>query len=400
MSTATTFSEDRVATTQCTRCVLTDEDIPDFQVDEAGVCSTCIGFAERWGRHLKTRESREAKLEEAIRMVKEAGRDSRYDCVIGISGGVDSTYLAWKINQLGLRPIAVHFDNGWNSELAVQNIQSLTSKLKIDLMTFVVDWPEFRDLQRAYFRASVVDIEVPTDHGIYGTLFQTAVRHNVRYVLGGNNIATEGFMPNGWHYQKCDHINLLDIHRKFGTQPLKTYPLFDCRMKKSVAKRGVELLEILDLIEYSREEAVSVISGELNWRDYGVKHGESTFTKFYQGFVLPRKFGIDKRKAHLSTLIGTGELTREGALEILAKPVYSPSELRVEREYVLKKLGFTDAEFDTIMATPPRPHRDYETEGSLFYEHRWLLPARPIWEKTRDLLGLRRRPRPNHFEIR
>ena len=384
----------------CASCVITTEDVPGLQLDSDGICSLCRDFQVRWQEHCSRRSQREDVLRAAVDRVRESGRGKQYDCVIGISGGVDSSYLAWKVIQLGLRPLAVHFDNGWNSELAVKNIESLTNALGIDLHTHVVDWTEFRDLQKAYFRASVIDIEVPTDHGIYGTLYATAVNHGVRFVLGGNNIATEGFMPHGWHFQKCDHINLLDIHRQFGTTPLKTYPLYDRTLKKKAWKAGTEILEILDLIDYSREEAVETISREFGWRDYGTKHGESTFTKFYQEYVLPRKFGVNKRKAHLSTLINTGEMTRDEALRQLENHVYSESDMAREKEYVLKKLGFSADEFDAVMNTEPVSHHTFETEGSLFYEYRFLLPFRKLWESCRDTIGLKRRRRPEWLEVR
>lgn len=388
------------STGDCQRCLITLDDVPGLQVDANGVCVICIDFQRRWSEHLTRRDERRQILAESISRLKKAGAGRDYDCVIGISGGVDSSFLAWKIVQLGLRPLAVHFDNGWNSELAVKNIESLTNALGIDLHTHVVDWPEFRDLQKAYFRASVIDIEVPTDHGIYGTLYKTAIDNSIKFILGGNNIATEGFMPPGWHFQKLDHINLLDIHRRFGTNGLKSYPLFDRRLKKKAWGAGVELLEILDLIDYSRDEAVATITKEFGWRDYGTKHGESTFTKFYQEYVLPTKFGVRKRKAHLSTLINTGEMSREEATRLIESDVYSEPNLVKEKEYVLKKLQFSEAEFDQIMSTPPVDHRAFETEGSLFYEYRFLLPFRLTWEKMRSMLGLRVRTRSSYFENR
>ena len=390
----------RAASAGCLNCLITVEDFPDMELDANGICCLCDDFRVRWDEHQRNGKERNELLEASIARVKQEGRGRKYDCVLGISGGVDSSYLAWKIRQLGLRPLAVHFDNGWNSELAVKNIESLTNALGIDLHTHVVDWPEFRDLQKAYFRASVIDIEVPTDHGIYGTLYKTAIDNNIKFILGGNNIATEGFMPPGWHFQKLDHINLLDIHRQFGTNGLTSYPLFDRRLKKKVRAAGVEMLEILDLIDYSRDDAVSTITKQFGWRDYGTKHGESTFTKFYQEYVLPTKFGVRKRKAHLSTLINTGELTRDEAVRLMESHVYSESDLVKEKEYVLKKLRFSEAEFDQIMNTPPADHRAFETEGSLFYEYRFLLPFRLTWEKTRTILGLNVRTRSTYFDNR
>jgi N-acetyl sugar amidotransferase len=386
--------------TGCQNCLITFSDYPEMQMDDDGVCSLCNNFRILWEQHLRRKDSRISILNASINQVKREGRGKAYDCVLGISGGVDSSFLAWKVKEFGLRPLAVHFDNGWNSELAVKNIENLTNALGLDLHTHVVNWPEFRDLQRAYFAASVIDIEVPTDHGIYGTLYKTAVENGVRFILGGNNIATEGFMVPGWHYQKLDHINLLDIHRRFGTNQLTSFPILDRSLKKRAHKAGVEILEILDLIDYSRAEAVATITEKFDWRDYGTKHGESTFTKFYQDYVLPRKFGVDKRKAHLSTLINTGEITREEALRKLEVERPLESDIEREKDYVLKKLGFSRQEFDEIMMQTPIDHRTYETEGSLFLEYRWLLPLRGTWERTRDLLGLKVRGRTNYQDHR
>lgn len=384
----------------CSNCLITFADFPQMQLDDRGVCALCNDFKSRWKQHLLRRSEREAVLDAAIARVKQVGAGKRYDCVLGISGGVDSSYLASKIRTLGLRPLAVHFDNGWNSELAVKNIESLTNALGLDLHTHVVNWPEFRDLQKAYFAASVIDIEVPTDHGIYGTLYKAAVENGVKFILGGNNIATEGFMVPGWHFHKLDHINLLDIHRRHGSNSLNSYPLFGRRLKKRAHAAGVEIMEILDLIDYSRSEAVDTITKEFGWRDYGTKHGESTFTKFYQDYVLPNKFGVRKRKAHLSTLINTGEISRENALQQYESEVQTSSEIEREKGYVLKKLGYSPQEFEQIMLAPTVDHRSFETEGSLFYEYRWLLPFRRTWEKTRDQLGLSVRGRSTWFDDR
>lgn len=384
----------------CPQCILTSDDLSDLQIDSDGVCQICHSFQSRWKDHVTAKENRHRELNATIARLKQEGAGKNYDCVLGISGGVDSSYLAWRIRQLGLRPLAVHFDNGWNSELAVRNIESLTNALGLDLHTHVVNWPEFRDLQRAYFAASVIDIEVPTDHGIYGTLYKAAIENDVKFILGGNNIATEGFMVPGWHYQKLDHINLLDIHRRFGTNGLSSYPLFNRTLKKQARSAGVEILEILDLIDYSRSQAVTTITQELGWLDCGAKHEESTFTKFYQGYVLPRKFGVRKRKAHLSTLINTGEISREEALSQYEREVTETSELEREKEYVLKKLGYSPQEFEQIMKAPAVDHRSFETEGSLFYEYRFLLPLRRVWERSRDLFGVAVRGRSSWFENR
>ncbi len=385
-------------TRACTTCLLTLEDVPSLKFNRAGTCSVCEAFAQQWQSHLQNKAAVSQTFPDVIRAIKNAGTKKKYDCVIGVSGGVDSTFLAWKVCQLGLRPLAVHFDNGWNSELAVHNIEKMITSLGIDLYTVVVDWAEFRDLQKAYLKASVIDVEVPTDHGIYGTLYQAAIENNIQFILGGNNIATEGFMPPGWHYHKLDHINLLDIHRKFGNRKLRDYPLFDRRQKIKAKRKSIQLVEILDIIEYSRRDAVSIISAEFGWQDYGVKHGESTFTKFYQEYLLPKKFGVEKKKAHLSTLIHTGEISREEAIEQYHSSAVPEHERQAIQSYVLKKLGFSESEFKTIINAKPIAHETFEQEGSLFYEFRFLLPWKNTWSKFRHFVPLKTRSHP--YEIR
>ena len=382
----------------CTKCLLDLRDIPSLRFNAAGVCNVCERFSLTWKAHLNQQSELKQNLPTIIDGIKKAGEKKQYDCVIGVSGGIDSSFLAWKICQLGLRPLAVHFDNGWNSELAVHNIEKMITTLGIDLYTFVVDWEEFRDLQKAYLKASVIDIEVPTDHGIYATLYKAAIENDIQFILGGNNIATEGFMPGGWCYHKWDHINLLDIHRQFGTQKLRKYPRFDRRQKRKALRKSIQLIEILDVIKYSRAHAVSTISAEFGWRDYGVKHGESTFTKFYQEYLLPKKFGVEKKKAHLSTLIHTGEISREEAIEQYHSSSVPEHEQEAIKSYVLKKLGFTESEFQTIMSADPVAHENFEREGSLFYEFRFLLLFRSMWLRFRDFAHIT--PRSHPYEIR
>jgi hypothetical protein len=271
--------------------------------------------------------------------------------------------MAWLAKQWGLRPLVVHFDNGWNSELAVKNIEEIVNRLGFDLETLVMDWAEFSDLQRSYFRASVVDIEVPTDHLIQGALYRLAARNGIRVILSGTNWATEWVMPRSWNYRKQDLINLRNIHKKFGTIPLRkstTYGLGD-QIAFSYA-RGIRTYQVLDLVDYSKKHAKRILMDELGWRDYGGKHHESVFTRFYQGYVLPRKFGIDKRRAHLSNLILTGEITRDEALAELQRPPYDEDLQEDDRAYVAKKLRFSPEEFEAILSAAPVPHAHYGTD--------------------------------------
>lgn len=339
---------------------------PDITFDADGVCNYYHEYQKAAAAGLYPEKEGREKLEQLAEKIKKEGRGKPYDCLIGLSGGVDSTYVALLVKQLGLRPLAVHLDNGWNSELAVKNVENIITRLGFDLFTLVVNWEEFRDIQLSYLKASVVDIEVVSDHAIFATMYKLAKEHKTGYIISGTNIVTEHIMPPGWLYRKMDFANLKDIHDHYGSVKLNTYPSFD--FKKYVYYSSVLKLSpisILNYIPYNKKEVKDVIIRELGWRDYGGKHYESMFTKFYQAYILPTKFKIDKRKPHLSNLICSGQLTREEALAELQQPLYQPRDLQADREYVIKKLGLTETEFDAIMALPPRRHEEFKTDKHL-----------------------------------
>jgi N-acetyl sugar amidotransferase len=301
------------------------------------------------------------RLEERISAIKRAGKGREYDCVIGVSGGVDSTYVALLCKEHGLRPLAVHLDNGWDSELAVKNIHNCLERLDIDLETHVIDWFEFRDLQLSFLRASVPDGEIPTDHAIQATMWQSAARVGVKTIVSGMNFATESSAdPIEWAYGHQDWRYIKDVHSRFGSVPLKTYPHFriDYLLRVNGIRR-VRTMSILNYMEFDKAAVQSRLVAELGWQDYGGKHHESIYTRFFQGYVLPTKFGIDKRYSHLSDLIRAEQITRDDALLELAKPPYDPELQRQDLIYVSKKLGLTPAEFDDLMALPIKSFRDY-----------------------------------------
>jgi N-acetyl sugar amidotransferase len=350
------------------RCALTVMDNiadPHISFDGFGICNYYHEFKSVEKTLLQGTEA-EKRLSFIKETITARGTGKKYDCLIGLSGGVDSSYVAYLVHKLGLRPLAVHLDNGWNSELAVRNIENITKKLNIDLYTLVVNWNEFRDIQLAYIKAGVVDIEVVSDHAILATMYKLAHQHGISYIISGTNVVTEHIMPPGWIYKKMDFANLKDIHKKYGRVQLKTYPFID--FKRYVfysAALKLTPISILDYVPYNKREVKAFISRELDWRDYGGKHYESIFTKFYQAYILPEKFRIDKRKPHLSTLICSGQMSREEALRELTVPLYQPEELRREMEYVLKKLGLSEAEFATIMQTPPGRHDQFNSDASM-----------------------------------
>lgn len=346
----------------CVRCVMDTSD-PKIEFDEQGICNHCKEHEARVAATPLARGTAEVGLQAMAQRLKDRA-SGPYDCIIGLSGGVDSSYIAEKAVQLGLRPLAVHFDNGWNSELAVQNIQNIVQKLNLDLITFVIDWPEFADIQRSYFRAHVIDIEVVTDHAIFAALYRIAREHKIKYILSGRNAATESIMPADWVWQKFDLMNLKAIHKKFGTIPLRRFPtltLWEMAFRQFTGQ--INMINFLDYFPYNKGEAIRTLETKLDWRNYGGKHHESVFTKFYQAHILPNKFGIDKRRAHYSDLIMNGEISREDALKELGKPPYDPVELERDREYVCKKLGFPLEEFAAYMKAPRTPHDAYPSNA-------------------------------------
>lgn len=360
------FSKNDPGYRQCSLTVMDNIADPDIIFDEKGVCNYYYEYKKGEQEQVLKGKSGEDKLNYLVDQIKKNGKGKSYDCLIGLSGGVDSTYVAWLVKQSGLRPLAVHLDNGWDSELAVMNVENIITKLGFDLFTLVVNWEEFRNIQLSYLKASVVDIEVVSDHAIFSSMYKLAKEKNISYIISGTNVVTEYIMPPSWLYKKLDFVNLKDIHSKYGNVKLKTYPTFD--FKKYVYYTAILKLHpisILNYVPYNKEEIKEVIKKELDWRDYGGKHYESIFTKFYQAYILPEKFKIDKRKAHLSTLICSGQMTKEEALKELEQPLYDQSQLKADTEYVLKKLGLTEKEFHEIMLLPVKKHEDFKTDKNL-----------------------------------
>ncbi len=366
---------------QCSLSVMDTIQDPDISFDEKGICNYFYDYKIGEARSVHTGEQGQKDLEQIIKKIKEDGKGKPYDCIMGLSGGVDSSYVAYLCKQYGLRPLAVHFDNGWNSELAVKNIESMVNKCGFDLYTLVVDWDEFRDIHLAYIKASVVDIEVPTDHAIGATLMKLSLKHNIKYSLSGSNVYSEFVMPKSWIFNKDDHMNLLDIHKKYGSKKIKTFPLRDTMLKKRVEMANIQSINLLNYVDYNKQEAKKIITAELGWRDYGGKHYESLFTKFYQAYILPEKFKIDKRKAHLSTLIFSGQLTKDDALDALKQPLYESTKFQQEKEFFLKKLGLSESDWETIMKTPRRSHYDFEIERPLDERYKVLKPAKYLYKK-------------------
>ncbi len=351
---------------QCVRCVMDTSD-PWIEFDDKGICNHCSQYEQHIAR-IGNRANREQKLADLIAYLKARGQGKEYDCIMGLSGGVDSSYLAWlAVKKFGLRPLVVHVDTGWNSELAVNNIQNIVQRLNLDMHTLVVDWEEIRDIQRAYVRAGVANLDVAQDHSFIAALYSEAKKYGIKDVINGGNMQTESILPNAWGYDASDSVNLKAIHSAFGERPIKNYKLFT-PFDRYVYYPFIVRMKThrpLEYIDYSKAEAKNLLMTELGWRDYGGKHYESVFTKFFQAHYLPMKFGYDKRLAHLSSLVVSGQMTRDDALSELELPLYDERELHEDREYFTKKLGISPDEFSRIMEAKPLDYSEFPTSEKL-----------------------------------
>lgn len=370
---------------QCSKSLMDTIADPDIAFDQDGISNYYFKYLSQAEQEVRKGELGLKELEALIDDIKASGRGKRYDCITGVSGGVDSTYLVYLAKQYGLRVLVVHFDNGWNSEIAVKNIENIISTLGYDLYTLVVNWEEFRDIQLAYFKADVVDIEAVTDHAIITTMYKLALENDLKYILSGTNVVTEAILPKHWIFNKVDHRNIKAIHDQYGNVPLRTYPFFNTRLKKKVEFKGVRSVSPLNFVDYNKSHIKELISRELGWRDYGGKHYESIFTRFFQGYILPVKFGIDKRKAHLSNLIFSGQITKEEALAEISKPMYELRQLEDDMPFVLKKLGFSMKEFEDYLTRPRREHTEFRTEKGFFDEYPMLKGFKPLASAIKKL---------------
>ena len=304
----------------CTKCVMDTTDT-NIQFDENGICNHCREYEIIAKKNEIVGNGKRQKLEMILNDIKREGINKKYDCIIGVSGGVDSTFVAYKVKEFGLRPLAVHLDNGWNSEIAVNNIYKALNKLNVDLHTYVIDWEEFKDIQLSFLKASTPDSEIPTDHAIFSLMNEMAGKIGVSYVITGCNYRTESHLPVAWSQGQRDWKYIKSVHKQFGKIKIRTFPysdFWDCHRYSKILKR----IDILDYLDYVKKDAVQVLEQEIGWRYYGGKHCESIYTRFFQGYILPKKFGYDKRKAHFSSLICSGEMTREEALQSLKKEIY------------------------------------------------------------------------------
>ena len=357
----------------CKRCV-TDTTDPGVTFDEQGICSSCRRYEEVRAQRGYRKGISEKELEHTVRVMKENSRDLPYDCLIGVSGGVDSAYMLYLAHQLGLRILAVHVDSGWNTEVAEENIRRMCEKLGIKLHVWTMDWPTMKELQRAYMLSGVANLDVPQDHLFCSAVFETARKYHIRYILNGSNIATEGAAPPfSLQHSYRDTWHIRSIYKKHGRgMRLDKYPFLSLR-EAWFGLKGVTKINLLDMVPYSKKEAIEVLSREFGWQYYGGKHYESILTRYLQGVCQPRMFGFDKRRFHLSCLIMNGEMTREEALTELETPPYPIEQQQADEKLILEKLEIDPGEWQQILSAPPTPDDAYFSQQKLFNAVRKIL---------------------------
>lgn len=363
----------------CSRCVMDTTD-PSITFDEHGVCNHCHEFDEVTSKRWFPNDEGRKRLEAFVAQIKQRGKSQEYDCIIGLSGGVDSSYLALVIKEYGLRPLVVHVDAGWNSELAMYNIEQVVKHCGYDLHTHVMDWQEIRDLQLSYLKAAVANQDVVQDHAFFASLYHFAVQNNIKYVISGGNIATESVEVKCWEHAAMDAINLKAIHKKYGSRKLtkyKTISFFEYFFYYPFIK-GLTVVRPLNFMPYDKKQALKILKEKLGYKEYGRKHGESRFTKFFQNYYLPIKFNMDKRRSHLSSQILSGEISRAEALEELNNPLYENTELSNDKSYIAKKLGISERELDRMVQTPARHYSEFPNWDM---RYKFLLKLKSIFTK-------------------
>ncbi len=353
----------------CTNCVM---DTSDTRIvfDEKGICDHCNDFNNNIKPNWHTDERGRAELARIIEKIKKEGKGKDFDCILGLSGGVDSSYMLHiAVKEFGLRPLVFHVDGGWNSELAVHNIQMLVDKLGLDLYTEVINWEEMRDFQLAFFKSGVPHIDIPQDHAFVATLYNFAYKYNIKYILNGGNISTECVRnPMEYLYYGTDMTQINDIIRQFGTVKMKTYPFSSIFRHKFFLRyiKGLKVVRSLNYMPYIKADALKLLESEYGWKPYPQKHFESRFTKFYEGYWLPERFGFDTRRVQFSSLILTGQMTREAALELLKKPAYNIETIEDEFNYIATKIGITPEELKGYFKMPKKFYWDYKNQEKVF----------------------------------
>jgi len=353
----------------CSNCVMDTTDTL-IHFDEKGVCDHCNDFYKNTLPNWHTDERGQKELELLIDKIKEEGKGKDFDCIIGMSGGIDSSYLTYIAKeQFGLRPLVFHVDAGWNSQEAVNNIEKIVEGLGLDLYTEVINWEEMRDLQLAFLKSGVSHIDTPQDHSFFATMYKFAQEHKVKYILTGANLSTECIRnPVEWMYYQSDSVQLRDIHRQFGTQPLLDFPVTSILWHKIYLPyiKKIKVVRPLNYVPYIKQDAMQLLIDKFEWQPYPQKHFESRFTRFYESYWLPKRFGYDVRKVQYSSLILTGQMTREEALEKLKQPTYDESTIAYDLEYVSNKLRISVPELMSYMDLPKKTYLDYKSQRDIY----------------------------------
>ena len=338
-----------------------DTSDPQIAFDQNGVCNHCRNFVDVTSKNWFPNEQGQQRLKMILDRIKVDGKGKRYDCTLGLSGGVDSCYLAIKAHEWGLRPLVIHVDTGWNSDMSVSNVERIVNHCGFELHTEVIDWEEMKDLQLAYLRSGISNQDVPQDHAIFASIYNYSIRNGIRCILSGGNTATESIFPGAWHGNAMDAINLRAIHRQFGERSLRRFPMISFWKLYILYPLILRMrpIRLLNYIPYSRNSAIQEMNASCGWKPYGHKHGESQFTRLFQNDFLLRKFGYDKRRPHFSSLIVSGQMTREEALNSLAQPLYIPQELAEDISYVCNKLDITQTEFCQFLSLPNRHYSEF-----------------------------------------
>lgn len=326
-----------------------DDSVPGISFNEDGVCDLCTAALVKISKEVFKGKEGQRKLEELVQKIKDSTK-KKYNCIIGVSGGVDSSYVAHLTKRLGLRPLAIHLDNGWNTDTSVKNIKNILDKLDIDLYTHVIDWPEFRELQLSFLKSSIANAEIPTDQAITAILYKMASKFGIKYIINGGNVNSESIMPEAWMEDNLDTKLIKSIHRKYSKKPLRTYPMMGyIKLAYYILIKRIKYVGILNFVDYDKEAAIRFLEKEYNWTPYKEKHFESIFTRWFQSFYLINKFNIDKRKAHLSSLIISGYIDRDHALRELREEYLDYESLKKDEEFIKEKFELNSNEYGSIV---------------------------------------------------
>lgn len=353
----------------CTNCVMDTSD-QNIQFNKEGVCDHCTGFELHVRPNWHPNDKGRAMFAAQVDKIKADGKDREFDCILGMSGGLDSSYLLHlAVTEFKLRPLVFHVDGGWNTDIAVNNIKVIVDKLGLDLYTEVINWNEMREFQLAFFRSGVPHIDVPQDHAFVATLYHFANKHNIKYIMNGGNISTECVRnPLEWLYYGTDMPQIRDIRQKFCNDDLKTFPFSSIFFHKFYLRyiRRIQVVKPLDWMDYTKEMARDTLASTYGWKPYPQKHFESRFTRFYEGYWLPERFGYDTRRVQYSSLILTGQMTREQALDEMSRPAFDPATIEHEFDYIARKLGITSDELRGYFNMPLKSYRDYKNQRWMF----------------------------------